>query len=109
MVHPRRFFHINYLNAIKERAHGFCNSYPQPQWLFVPSNPGWHRPRELLRHPGFQEEYCVRPWLRFTDPTDAREEWAEVLDEDISFYTVADEDSCEFRQDRGQWDHCLKK
>ena len=67
------------------------------------------RPRELLRHPGFQEEYSVRPWLGSTDPTDAREEWAEMLDEDISFYTVADEDSWEFRQDRGQWDHCLKK
>ena len=67
------------------------------------------QPRELLRHQGFQEEYSVRPWLGSTDPMDAREEWAEMLDEDISFYTVTDEDSWEFRQDRGQWDHCLKK
>jgi len=66
-------------------------------------------PRELLRHPGFQEEYSIRPWLGSTDPADAREEWAEMLDEDISSYTIADEDNWGYCQDRGQWDHCLKK
>ena len=66
-------------------------------------------PRELLRHQGFQEEYSIRPWLGSTDPGDAREEWAEMLDEDIGCYTIADEDNWEYCQDRSQWDHCLKK
>ena len=66
-------------------------------------------PRELLRHPGFQEEYSIRPWLGSTDAADAREEWAEMPDADISFYIIADEDNWEYCQDRGQWDHCLKK
>jgi hypothetical protein len=65
-------------------------------------------PRELLRHPGFQEEYSVRPWLGSTDPEDAREEWAEMLAEDLDFYVVADEDNWEYRQDLSQWDRCLK-
>jgi len=66
-------------------------------------------PRELLRHPGFQEEFSIRPWLGSTDPEDAREEWSEMLDEDMSFYTIVDEDNWEYCQDRGLWDHCLTK
>ena len=65
-------------------------------------------PRELLRYPGFQEEYSVRPWLGSTDPEDAREEWAEMLAEEIEFYVIVDEDNWEYRQDLPQWDHCLK-
>ena len=66
-------------------------------------------PRELLRHPGFQEEYSIRDWRGSSDPTDAREEWSEMLDEDVSFYTITDEDNWEYCHDRGHWDHCLKK
>ncbi len=65
-------------------------------------------PRELLRHPGFQEEYSVRPWVGSTDPAAAREEWAEMLAEDIDFYLIVDEDNWEYRQELSQWDHCLK-
>jgi hypothetical protein len=65
-------------------------------------------PKELLRHPGFQEEYSIRSWLGSTDPVQAREEWAEMLAEDIEFYAIVDEDNWEYRQDRPQWDHCLK-
>ena len=65
-------------------------------------------PRELLRHPGFQEEYSIRPWLGSTDPADAREEWSEMLAEDIDFYLIVDEDNLEYRQERSQWDHCQK-
>ena len=65
-------------------------------------------PRELLRHPGFQEEYSIRPWLGSTDPDAAREEWAEMLAEDIDFYVIVDEDNWEFRQELPQWDHLLK-
>jgi len=65
-------------------------------------------PRELLRHPGFQEEYSVRPWLGSTDPDAAREEWAEMLAEDIDFYVIVDEENWEYRQELSQWDHLLK-
>lgn len=65
-------------------------------------------PRELLRHPGFQEEYSIRPWLGSTDPEDAREEWAEMLAEDIECYRIVDSDNQEFRLDLHSWDHCLK-
>lgn len=64
------------------------------------------RPRELLRHPGFQEEYSVRPWMGSLDPVDAREEWAEMLAEDPDNYQIADEDHRDFRLDRSCWDHC---
>jgi hypothetical protein len=50
----------------------------------------------------------VRPWLGSTDPEDAREEWAEMLAEDLDFYVVADEENWEYRQDLSQWDRCLK-
>ena len=66
------------------------------------------KPRELLRHPGFQEEYSIRPWLGSTDPEAAREEWAEMLAEDIDFYVIVDEDNWEYRQELSQWDHCVK-
>ncbi len=62
-------------------------------------------PRELLRHPGFQDEYSIRPWLGSTDPETALEEWAEMLSEDIDFYLIVDEDNWEYRQERSQWDH----
>jgi hypothetical protein len=65
-------------------------------------------PRELLRHPGFQEEYSIRAWLGSTDPVDAREEWSEMLAEDIDFYDIVDEDHWEYRAELSEWDHCLK-
>jgi hypothetical protein len=65
-------------------------------------------PRELLRHPGFQEEYSIRDWLGSNDPVDAREEWSEMLAEDIDFYDIVDEDNWEYCTERSQWDHCLK-
>jgi hypothetical protein len=65
-------------------------------------------PRELLRHPGFQEEYSIRSWLGSTDPVKAREEWSEMLAEDLEFYVIVDEDNWEYRQELSQWDHCLK-
>ena len=65
-------------------------------------------PRELLRHPGFQEEYSIRAWLGSTDPVDAREEWSEMLAEDIAFYDIVDENNWEYCTERSQWDHCLK-
>ncbi len=65
-------------------------------------------PRELLRHPGFQEEYSIRAWLGSTDPVDAREEWSEMLAEDIDFYDIVDEDHGEYRTELSEWDHCLK-
>ncbi|MEW6387090.1 MAG: hypothetical protein AB1491_06205 [Thermodesulfobacteriota bacterium] len=61
-------------------------------------------PRELLRHWGFAEEFSMRPWLGSTDPTDAMEEWAEMLAEDLENYLIADEDNWQFRQDRPFWD-----
>jgi hypothetical protein len=80
------------------------NNYGHLSYLVLDDHP-----RELLRHPGFQEEYSLRSWLGSTDPTDAREEWSEMLDEDISFYIITDEDNWEYCHDRGQWDHCLQK
>jgi hypothetical protein len=65
-------------------------------------------PRELLRHPGFQEEYSIRAWLGSTDPVDAREEWSEMLAEDIDFYDIVDEDHWEYHAELPEWDHCLK-
>jgi len=65
-------------------------------------------PRELLRHPGFKEEYSIRPWLGSTEPSAAREEWSEMLAEDIDYYLIVDEDNWEYCQERSQWDHLLK-
>jgi hypothetical protein len=61
-------------------------------------------PREFLRHPGFQEEYSVRPWLGSLDPMDAREEWAEMLGEDLDNYIVTDSDHHEYCTGRTCWD-----
>jgi hypothetical protein len=66
-------------------------------------------PREFLRHPWFQEEYSIRPWLGSTDPEDAREEWAEMLAEDSECYRIVDSDHRDFCSDLPSWDHCLKK
>jgi hypothetical protein len=63
------------------------------------------RPRELLRHRGFAEEYSVRPWLGSLDPVDAREEWAEMLAEDLDNYVITDDENREFLLDRPSWDH----
>ncbi len=59
---------------------------------------------ELLHHPGFQEEYSVRPWLGSVDPDDAQEEWAEMLGEDPDHYLITDSEHREFCQDRTCWD-----
>lgn len=61
-------------------------------------------PRELLRHIGFQEEFSVRIWLGSLDPTDAKEEWAEMLAEDPDNYLIADEDHPDYRHERSNWD-----
>ena len=63
-------------------------------------------PRELLRHPGFIEEFSIRPWLGSTDPVDAREEWCEMLAEDLDWYSIVDEDNWEYRTECRLWDHC---
>jgi hypothetical protein len=76
------------------RRHGGAQSY-----LVLDDNP-----RELLCHPGFQEEYSVRPWLGSTDPEDAREEWAEMLDEDPTNYIIADSEQRDYCLDRPCWD-----
>lgn len=64
------------------------------------------KPREFLRHPGFQEEFSMRVWLGSTDPADAREEWAEMMDEDIDSFLISDSDNWEYRHDLPCWDHC---
>lgn len=61
-------------------------------------------PRELLRHPGFQEEYSVRPWDGSLDPLDALEEWAEMLGEDPDNYLITDSDHHEYCAERTCWD-----
>ena len=66
-------------------------------------------PRELLRHPGFQEEYSIRPWLGSTDPEDALEEWAEMLSEDIDNYRIVDSDNRVYCCDLSSWAHCRNK
>ena len=65
-------------------------------------------PRELLRHPGFKEEFSIRPWLGSTDAVDAREEWAEMLAEDLDCYRIVDSDNREYINDLSCWDHCRK-
>jgi hypothetical protein len=62
------------------------------------------KPQELLRHPGFQEEFSVRPWLGSLDPMDAKEEWCEMLAEDLDNYSIADEEHPDFRLERSSWD-----
>jgi hypothetical protein len=61
-------------------------------------------PRELLRHPGFQQQYSVRPWLGSTTPEEAREEWAEMLGEDLDNYLITDSDHREYCQECHCWD-----
>lgn len=61
-------------------------------------------PRELLRHPGFAQEFSVRLWLGSQDPVDAREEWAEMLDEDVDNFFIVDDSNWEFRHDRHLWE-----
>lgn len=64
------------------------------------------KPRELLRHVGFVEQFSVRPWLGSLDPHDAREEWAEMLAEDPDNYLIADEGHQVYSLERSFWDHC---
>lgn len=68
-------------------------------------------PCEMLRHPGFQDEFSVRPWLGSLDPTDAMEEWAEMMGEDptVGFYLITTEDNWEYCADKPNWACCLKK
>lgn len=61
-------------------------------------------PRELLRHWGFPEEFSMRPWLGSTDPMDALEEWAEMLDEDPEAYFITDEENHIYSLERSNWD-----
>jgi hypothetical protein len=64
------------------------------------------RPRELLRHWGFQYEFSARPWLGSLDPVDAMEEWCEMLAEELENYSVSDEENRDFCLDRSCWDEC---
>lgn len=66
------------------------------------------QPRELLRHPGFKEEFSIRIWLGSTDPVEAREQWAEMLAEDIDCFTIVDSDHQTYRLDLHCWEHCRK-
>ncbi len=63
-------------------------------------------PRELLRHVGFAEQYSVRPWLGSPDPDLARDEWAEMLGEELENYNITDSDHRDYSNDRSSWDHC---
>ena len=65
-------------------------------------------PRELLCHPGFQEEYSQRPWLGSIEPDEAREEWAEMLGEDLIYYQLTDSDHQGYQAERQFWE-ALKK
>jgi hypothetical protein len=80
------------------RQHDFVKSY-----LVLDDNP-----RELLRHPGFQEEFSVRVWLGSLDPVDAREEWCEMLAEDLDYYSISDSDNREFQLDLVNWQHLVR-
>jgi hypothetical protein len=62
-------------------------------------------PRELLRHIGFAEPLSVRPWLGSTDPHDAREEWAEMLAENLDNYFVTDSENQDYRLECSSWEH----
>lgn len=66
------------------------------------------KPREYLRHVGFQEEFEIRLWLGSHDPCDAMEEWAEMLGEDSSLgdYLISDSDNWTYQSDIGQWKNC---
>jgi hypothetical protein len=68
-------------------------------------------PYELLRHPGFQDEFDIRTWMGSFDPTDAMEEWAEMMGEDPSaeYYLITSEDNWEYSTDKSLWACCLKK
>ena len=79
------------------------NTYGHLSYLVLDDHP-----MELLRHPGFQEEYSIRPWLGSTDPVDAREEWAEMLAEDLDCYRIVDSDNRVYVNDLHCWDHCKK-
>ena len=65
-----------------------------------------NNPRELLFHYGFTEAFSTRPWLGDLDPVDAREQWAEMLGEDLENYAIIDENNWEYCQDRHNWDSC---
>jgi hypothetical protein len=65
-------------------------------------------PRELLRHWGFQDEFEIRIWLGSLDPHDAKEEWCEMLAEELDNYSIADEENRDYCLDRSCWDE-LKK
>lgn len=82
--------------AVIIRRHFGCQSY-----LVLD-----HHPRELLRHPGFDQEFSVRPWLGSVDPVEALEEWAEMLAEDQENYLITDQDNWQYAQDRHLWDVC---
>ena len=79
------------------------NNFGSLSYLFLDDHP-----RELLRHPGFQEEYSILPCLGSTDPADAREEWAEMLAEDPDGYLISDSDNRDYCCDLPAWDHCRK-
>lgn len=61
-------------------------------------------PRELLYHTGFDEPYSVRPWLGSTEPADAREEWAEMLAENLDNYFISDSDNRDFCLECTLWE-----
>ena len=64
------------------------------------------KPREMLRHYGFVDEFSLRPWLGSTDPESAMEEWTEMLAEDPANFVITDAEHRDFCLDRPSWDHC---
>jgi hypothetical protein len=98
-------FHKNINIGMKEKTMAYPviirNTYGSLSYLVLDDHP-----RELQRHPGFQEEYSIRPWLGSTEPEDALEEWAEMLAEDIDCYSVSDSDNRDYCCDLPSWDHC---
>jgi hypothetical protein len=64
------------------------------------------KPRELLRHWGFKEEFSIRPWLGSVEPISAMEEWAEMLAEDLDNYLIVDDENREYLLECSFWDHC---
>ncbi len=67
-----------------------------------------NKPRELLRHVGFDDEFEIRPWLGSVDPVDALEEWAEMMGEDPSEgdYQIVDEGNWTYQADLDLWKNC---
>lgn len=65
-------------------------------------------PRELLRHRGFQREFEIRRWIGSIDPSEALEQWAEMMGEEPfeGIYLVITSEHWEYQSDKSLWDEC---